>query len=332
MVDSARTTTETTGGTAGWPSPPTSEHRRAVKAVIPAAGLATRFLPATKAVPKELLPVVDRPVLEYIVEEAAHAGITDVLLITGRGKTSMVDHFDRRPDLEARLIEKGDEERLAAIRRPTELAEIYTCRQPEPLGLGHAVGIGESHIGGEPFVVLLGDEFVDESSPLLPAMVDLQARTGGIVLAFIEVEPDEVRRYGIASVEPAEPGLSDVGQDVVRVTGLVEKPSREEAPSNLAVVGRYVLPPTIFNAIKRIKPGSGGEIQLTDAMALLLAEGTPVHGVIYRGIRYDTGQPLGYLQAVVQLASLRPDIGPAFTTWLRGFVDALGGSEDSAGS
>jgi UTP--glucose-1-phosphate uridylyltransferase len=163
-------------------------------------------------------------------------------------------------------------------------------------------------------------------------MVDLQARTGGIVLAFIEVEPDEVRRYGIASVEPAEPGLSDVGQEVVRVTGLVEKPSREEAPSNLAVVGRYVLPPTIFNAIKRIKPGSGGEIQLTDAMALLLAEGTPVHGVIYRGIRYDTGQPLGYLQAVVQLASLRPDIGPAFTTWLRGFVDALGGSEDSAGS
>ncbi|MGC9667931.1 UTP--glucose-1-phosphate uridylyltransferase [Planosporangium sp. 12N6] len=309
-----------------------SEHRRAVKAVIPAAGLATRFLPATKAVPKELLPVVDRPVLEYIVEEAAHAGITDVLLITGRGKTSMVDHFDRRPDLEARLIEKGDEERLAAVKRPSELAEIYTCRQHEPLGLGHAVGSGESHVAGEPFAVLLGDEFVDESSPLLPAMLDLQARTGGIVLAFIEVEPDEVRRYGIASIEPAEPGLPDLGHEVVRVTGLVEKPTPEAAPSNLAVVGRYVLPPTIFDAIKRTEPGSGGEIQLTDAMALLLAEGTPVHGVIYRGIRYDTGQPLGYLQAVVQLATLRADIGPAFKTWLRGFVDAIDDSEGSAES
>jgi UTP--glucose-1-phosphate uridylyltransferase len=320
MVDSVRTPTETPGGS----SPSISEHPRAVKAVIPAAGLATRFLPATKAVPKELLPVVDRPVLQYIVEEAANAGISDILLITGRGKTSMVDHFDSRPDLEARLIEKGDDERLAAVKRPSELAEIYTCRQHEPLGLGHAVGVGESHVSGEPFAVLLGDEFVDESEPLLPAMLELQARTGGIVLAFIEVEPDEVRRYGIASVAPAEAGLQDVGHEVVRVTGLVEKPSREEAPSNLAVVGRYVLPPAIFNAIKRIKPGSGGEIQLTDAMALLLAEGTPVHGVIYRGTRYDTGQPLGYLQAVVELAAKRPDIGPAFSAWLRGFVDTIG--------
>ncbi|GAA1805492.1 UTP--glucose-1-phosphate uridylyltransferase [Planosporangium flavigriseum] len=326
MVDSVRTTTEAPGG----PSQSTSEQHRAVKAVIPAAGLATRFLPATKAVPKELLPVVDRPVLQYIVEEAANAGITDILLITGRGKTSMVDHFDSRPDLEARLREKGDDERLAAVKRPSELADIYTCRQHEPLGLGHAVGVGESHVAGEPFAVLLGDEFVDESEPLLPAMLELQARTGGIVLAFLEVEPDEVRRYGIASVEPAESGLPDVGQEVVRVTGLVEKPTPEEAPSNLAVLGRYVLPPTIFSAIKRVKPGSGGEIQLTDAMALLLAEGTPVHGVIYRGTRYDTGQPLGYLQAVVQLASQRRDIGPDFTAWLRRFVEAIGDSEGSA--
>src|SRR3954447_8694655 len=219
-------------------------NRRAVKAVIPAAGLATRFLPATKAVPKELLPVVDRPVLQYIVEEAAASGIRDILLVTGRGKTSMVDHFDRRPDLEARLIEKGDDDRLAAVIRPSELAEIYTCRPPEPLGLGHAVGIGESHIGGEPFAVLLGDEFTDETSPLLPAMLDLQARTGGIVLAFIEVEPEETRRYGIASVAP-----SDLGEDIVEVTGLVEKPSPEEAPSNLAVLGRYILPASIFEAI-----------------------------------------------------------------------------------
>src|SRR5690242_13036378 len=194
--------------------------RRAVKAVIPAAGLATRFLPATKAVPKELLPVVDRPVLQYIVEEAAAAGITDVLLITGRGKTSMVDHFDRRPDIEARLEEKGDLETLAEVRRTSELADIYTCRQGEPLGLGHAVGVAASHIGDNPFAVLLGDEFVDEEQPLLPSMLDLQSRTGGIVLAFVEVQPAETARYGIASVRP-----SDYGDDIVEVIGLVEKPA-----------------------------------------------------------------------------------------------------------
>src|SRR4051794_25582392 len=179
MVDSVRTSMDTAGSAGGGSRPSPSPHRRAVKAVIPAAGLATRFLPATKAVPKELLPVVDRPVLEYIVEEAAKSGITDILLITGRGKTSMVDHFDRRPDLEARLLEKGDEARLAAVIRPSELAEIFPCRQPEPLGLGHAVGIGESHVGNEPFAVLLGDEFMDVSAPVLPGMLDLQARTGG---------------------------------------------------------------------------------------------------------------------------------------------------------
>jgi UTP--glucose-1-phosphate uridylyltransferase len=289
--------------------------RRAVKAVIPAAGLATRFLPATKAVPKELLPVVDRPVLQYIVEEAAAAGITDVLLVTGRGKTSMVDHFDRRPDVEARLEEKGDTERLAAVRRTSELADIYTCRQGEPLGLGHAVGTAASHIGDNPFAVLLGDEFVDEDDPLLPGMLDLQAQTGGIVLAFLEVDPSETSRYGIASVRP-----SQFGEDIVEVTGLVEKPSPEEAPSNLAVLGRYILPPSIFDAIRDTKPGSGGEIQLTDAMAALLANGTPVHGIVYRGHRYDTGMPLGYLQAVVQLAVKRPDLGPEFRAWLRDFV------------
>jgi len=290
--------------------------RRAVKAVIPAAGLATRFLPATKAVPKELLPVVDRPVLQYIVEEAAAAGITDVLLVTGRGKTSMVDHFDRRPDVEARLEEKGDKERLAAVRRTSELADIYTCRQGEPLGLGHAVGVAASHIGDNAFAVLLGDEFVEEDQPLLPAMLDLQAETGGIVLAFIEVAPEETSRYGIASVE-AEEG-SDA--DVVKVTGLVEKPSPAEAPSNLAVVGRYVLPASIFEAIQNTKPGSGGEIQLTDAMAQLLADGVPVHGIIYRGHRYDTGMPLGYLQSVVQLACKRADLGAEFRQWLGEFV------------
>jgi UTP--glucose-1-phosphate uridylyltransferase len=289
--------------------------RRAVKAVIPAAGLATRFLPATKAVPKELLPVVDRPVLQYIVEEAAAAGIGDVLLVTGRGKTSMVDHFDRRPDVEARLEEKGDLERLAEVRRTSEIADIYTCRQGEPLGLGHAVGMAASHVGDNAFAVLLGDEFVDVEDPLLPSMLDLQARTGGIVLAFVEVSPQETNRYGIASV-----GESEYGTDIVTVTGLVEKPAPEDAPSNLAVLGRYILPPTIFDAIANTKPGSGGEIQLTDAMAALLADGTPVHGIIYRGLRYDTGMPLGYLQAVVQLAVKRPDLGNEFRQWLSDFV------------
>jgi UTP--glucose-1-phosphate uridylyltransferase len=294
--------------------------RRAVKAVIPAAGLATRFLPATKAVPKELLPVVDRPVLQYIVEEAAAAGITDVLLVTGRGKTSMVDHFDRRPDVEARLEEKGDLERLAEVRRTSEIADIYTCRQGEPLGLGHAVGVAAAHIGDNAFAVLLGDEFVDLEEPLLPSMLDLQAETGGIVLAFVEVKPEETNRYGIASVSP-----SDRGEDIVEVTSLVEKPAPEDAPSNLAVLGRYILPTTIFDAIQNTKPGSGGEIQLTDAIAQLLADGTPVHGIIYRGHRYDTGMPLGYLQAVVQLAVKRADLGAEFREWLSEFVGSTKG-------
>lgn len=299
---------------------------RAVKAVIPAAGLATRFLPATKAVPKEMLNVVDRPVLQYIVEEAADAGLRDVLLITGRGKTSIVEHFDRQPYLESRLEARGDHARLAEVLRTSELAEIYTCRQGEPLGLGHAISYAESHVGQEPFAVLLGDEFVEIRKPLLPAMIELQSRTGGIVLALIEVSWEQTSRYGIASVDTAQPELISAISGVpgvsepFRVTGLVEKPPADRAPSNLAVVGRYILPTEIFDAIRRIKPGAGGEIQLTDAMALLLSEGVPVHGLVYRGVRYDTGLPLGYLQAVVQLAALRPDLGPEFQAWLKEYV------------
>lgn len=287
---------------------------RATKAVIPAAGLATRFLPASKAVPKELFPVVDKPALQYIVEEAAGAGVSDVLLITGRGKSSMVDHFDRRLDLEAVLEAKGDTARLTAVREPGEMVALHSCRQPEPLGLGHAVSCAEDHVGNVPFVVMLGDDLIDERDPLLPTMLDLQAETGGIVLALLEVPWEEVHKYGVASVEPTD------HKDVVRVTGLVEKPPREEAPSNLTVVGRYVLPAAIFDAIRRTKPDRRGEIQLTDAMALLLAEGTPVHGVIVRGRRYDTGNPTGYLKAVVQLACARDDIGPDFRAWLAQWV------------
>ncbi len=291
------------------------QRRRATKAVIPAAGLATRFLPASKAVPKELFPVVDQPALQYIVEEAAGAGITDVLLITGRGKSSMVDHFDRRPDLEMVLENKGDTDRLEAVRRPGDLVAIHSSRQQEPLGLGHAVGCAEDHVGTSPFAVMLGDDLIDERDPLLTTMLDLQEETGGIVLALIEVPWDEVHKYGVASVEETD------RPDVVRIRALVEKPSREEAPSNLTVVGRYVLPAAIFDAIRRTEPGRGGEIQLTDAMALLLDGGTPVHGVVFRGRRYDTGDPTGYLKAVVQLACARADLGPAFREWLQQFVD-----------
>lgn len=288
---------------------------------MPAAGLSTRFLPATKVVPKPMLPVVDRPVLQYIVEDAAAAGITDILLVTGRGKTAMVEHFDRQPELEARLEAKGDAARLAAVRRLPELAQIFTRRQPEILGLGHAVSYAESHIGDRPFAVLLADEFTDESTPLLPRMLDLQAATGGIVLGFVEVPDDQVNRYGIASVAPADPALGDP-EHTVAVTGLVEKPAPDQAPSNLAVIGRYVLPSGIFDALRRTKPGSGGEIQLTDAMQLMLEEGTPVHGIIYRGVRYDTGVPLGYLQAVVQLACRHEQLGDEFRQWLEEFVRA----------
>jgi UTP--glucose-1-phosphate uridylyltransferase len=288
---------------------------RARKAVIPAAGLATRFLPASKAVPKELFPVVDRPALQYIVEEAAAAGISDILLITGRGKSSIVDHFDRRLDLENQLEAKGDTERLESVRHPTELASIHSSRQQEALGLGHAVLCAEDHVGSSPFAVMLGDDLIDERHPVLPRMLDLQAASGGIVLLLMEVPWEEVHKYGVASVEKTEE------PDVVRVTGLVEKPAREEAPSNLTVVGRYVLPASIFQAIRRTPPGRGGEIQLTDAMAQMMDDGAPVHGLVFRGRRYDTGQPEGYLKAVVQLACAREDIGPAMREWLIGYVD-----------
>ncbi|CAM3314125.1 UTP--glucose-1-phosphate uridylyltransferase [Stackebrandtia soli] len=293
--------------------PQTERKKRVIKAVIPAAGMATRFLPATKAVPKELFPVIDKPVLQHIVEEAAAANIHDVLLVTGRGKTSMVDHFDRRPDLEQRLIDRGDDARLKAIMEPADLAEIYTCRQAEPLGLGHAVSYAEAHIDGGPFVVMLADEFADPGEKLLPRMIDLQASTGGVVLALLEVPREHVNRYGVAAVERGD------DPDVVTVTDLVEKPEVDQAPSNLILIGRYVLPSAIFDAIRETPPGRGGEIQLTDAMARLLADGVPVHGIIFRGKRHDTGEPGGYLQTIVELAFQRDDLA-SFKDWLIDFV------------
>lgn len=290
------------------------------KAVIPAAGLGTRFLPAAKAVPKELLPVVDKPAIEYVVEEAIAAGLDDVLVVTGRRKGALADHFDRNVELEEALAAKGDEARLASIRGQHELGTMHYVRQGEPRGLGHAVLCGAEHVGAEPFAVLLGDDLIDPRDPVLPRMVEVRQRYGGSVVALLEVEPDQVPMYGCAAV--AETG----DPDVVRVTGLVEKPPVGESPSRLAVIGRYVLAPEVFEVLRGTPPGHGGEIQLTDALRVLAERdhaGGPVHGVLFRGRRYDTGDKLAYLTAIVRLACERPDLGPAFGRWLREYVATM---------
>ncbi len=290
---------------------------RTRKAVIPAAGLGTRFVPATKSVPKELLPLVDKPVLQYIVEEAAAAGLDDVHLVTSRGKSAMVEHFDRAPELEAALEAKGDITRLTLVRQASQLAAISTARQHVARGLGHAVLCAAAHVGRESFAVLLGDDLIDVRTPLLPTMIALQQEHGGIVLALTEVPREIVNRYGIASVQPTP------RPDVVRITALVEKPDPAVAPSTLAVIGRYILPPGIFDVLRQTPPGAGGEIQLTDAMATMVASGTPVHGVIFTGRRFDTGDRGDYLKAVVELACERPDLGPEFRSWLKTYVRTL---------
>jgi UTP--glucose-1-phosphate uridylyltransferase len=286
---------------------------RVTKAVIPAAGLGTRFLPATKASPKEMLPVVDKPAIQYVVEEAARAGLTDVIIVNGRGKNAIEDHFDRAFELEATLERKGDEERLALVRASTDLADVHFVRQGEPRGLGHAVLCAAAHVGDQPFAVLLGDDLIDPRDPLLDPMIGVQATHGGSVVALLEVPREQVSMYGCAAVD------GDGDGDVVRVTGLVEKPDIAEAPSNLAVIGRYVLSPSVFEQLRKTEPGRGGEIQLTDAMQALIAD-EPMHGVVFRGRRYDTGDRADYLKAVVRLAVERPDIGPDFLAWLRTYV------------
>ncbi|RYV50387.1 UTP--glucose-1-phosphate uridylyltransferase GalU [Pengzhenrongella frigida] len=293
------------------------------KAVIPAAGLGTRFLPATKSTPKEMLPVVDKPAIQYVVEEAVAAGLDDILMITGRSKRSLADHFDAAPELEASLEAKGDTERLALVRASTDLADVHFVRQRQPKGLGHAVLCAKRHVGDEAFAVLLGDDLIDRRDPILPAMVALQERTGGSVIALLEVDPDQIHLYGCAAAEPLEGG----GSDEVRITGLVEKPDTADAPSNLAIIGRYVLNPAVFRVLEDTAPGRGGEIQLTDALATLagmpVEQGGGVYGVIFRGRRYDTGDRLDYLKAVVRIAADRPDLGPEFRRWLAEYVPSL---------
>ncbi|WP_405897719.1 UTP--glucose-1-phosphate uridylyltransferase GalU [Streptomyces sp. NBC_00727] len=291
--------------------------RKIQKAVIPAAGLGTRFLPATKATPKEMLPVVDKPAIQYVVEEAAAAGLSDVLMITGRNKRALEDHFDRNYELESALTRKGDAQRLVRVQESSDLATMHYVRQGDPRGLGHAVLCAEPHVGDEPFAVLLGDDLIDPRDPLLTRMTEIREREGGSVVALMEVAPEQSHLYGCAAVEPTPDG------DVVRVTGLVEKPDPGDAPSNLAVIGRYVLDPAVFGVLRETEPGRGGEIQLTDALQQLAADeklGGPVHGVVFRGRRYDTGDRGDYLRAIVRLACEREDLGPDFRTWLRDYV------------
>jgi len=285
-----------------------------MKAVIPAAGLGTRFLPATKATPKEMLPVVDKPAIQYVVEEAARAGLDDVLIVTGRNKKSLEDHFDRVVELEQALEAKGDTARLELVRAASDIATLHYVRQGDPKGLGHAVLVAAEHVGHEPFAVLLGDDLIDPRDPLLEVMIAVQEREGGSVIALMEVPPSAISLYGCAAVDP-------VAGDVVRITGLVEKPPADSAPSNLAVLGRYVLSPSVFDLLRTTAPGHGGEIQLTDALQQLIAT-EPVHGVVFRGRRYDTGDRLDYLKSVVQLAAEREDIGPPLVAWLRGWLEA----------
>ncbi|MGH3341398.1 MAG: UTP--glucose-1-phosphate uridylyltransferase [Carbonactinosporaceae bacterium] len=289
------------------------------KALVPAAGLGTRFLPAVKATPKEMLPVVDKPAIQYVVEEAAAAGLRDVLMVTGRGKRPLEDHFDRAYELEEALAAKGDEQRLDAVRRSSELATIHYVRQGDPRGLGHAVLCGADHIGDAPFAVLLGDDLIDPRDPLLPRMIDVQRRHGGSVVALLEVEPELIHLYGSAAITPTD------DPDVFRLGGLVEKPDPSAAPSNYAVIGRYILHPAVFEVIRHTPPGRGGEIQLTDALRELAErdreQGGPVHGVVFRGRRYDTGDKMDYLRTIVRLACEREDLGPDFRSWLKTFVD-----------
>jgi UTP--glucose-1-phosphate uridylyltransferase len=302
----------------------TSPARAVTKAVIPAAGLGTRFLPATKATPKEMLPIVDKPAIEYVVEEAVAAGLDDILMITGRGKRTLEDHFDRAYELEEALAEKGDTDRLKAVRESSNLGSVHYVRQGDPRGLGHAVLVAEQHVGDQPFAVLLGDDLIDPRDPLLVPMIDVQCKYGGSVVALIEVDPALVSMYGCAAIESTEDA------DVVTVTDLVEKPDRDDAPSNLAIIGRYVLAPEIFPALHRTEPGRGGEIQLTDGLRLLAHEGQPMHGVLFRGRRYDTGDRGDYLRTVVRLAAERSDLGPDFRAFLREFVAALPPENDDA--
>lgn len=294
------------------------------KAVVPVAGLGTRFLPATKVTPKVMLPVVDKPAIQYVVEEAVAAGLGNVLLITGDGQQSIAEHFERALDLEARLAARGNQRALAAVRAPTELARVSYVRQDSPRGLGHAVLCAADHVGDEPFAVLLGDDLIAPRDDLLSRMIAARQRYGGSIVALMEIPADQVSAYGCAAFKPTE------DQDIVAITDLVEKPDQSEAPSNWIVIGRYICDAAIFPVLRETPAGRGGEIQLTDALRTLAvadrdacSDGGGVHGVLFRGRRYDTGNKQDFLRTTVEFACARPDLAPDFVPWLREFLRTL---------
>jgi len=296
------------------------------KAVIPAAGLGTRFLPATKAQPKEMLPVVDKPAIQYVVEEAVRAGIRDILIITGRGKRSLEDHFDRSFELEHYLEAAGKFELLKEMREIADMADIHYVRQGEPRGLGHAVSVAREHVSGEPFVVLLGDDIMAADSTVLCDMLGVYDRHASSVVALKEFPLENISSYGCVRYESVDENLGPSGPlsgDLVRVLDIVEKPAPEAAPSNLAVMGRYVLTPEIFDVLEQVAPGAGGEIQLTDAMAMLLTD-QAIYGHVFEKGRFDVGDKLDYLRATVELAIDRDDLGPQFRSFLADLVQRKG--------
>jgi UTP--glucose-1-phosphate uridylyltransferase len=269
--------------------------------------------------PKEMLPVVDKPAIQYVVEEAVAAGLTDVLLITGRNKSALENHFDRATELEATLEQKGDTDRLKKVEFSNDLADVHYVRQGDPRGLGHAVLRARMHVGNQPFAVLLGDDLIDARDVLLERMIEVAGEKGATVIALLEVDPSVAHMYGVATIEKT------AEEDVVRITSLVEKPAPGTAPSNFAVIGRYVLQPEIFDVLEHTEPGKGNEIQLTDALLTLAEKNIAggVYGVVFRGRRYDTGDRLDYIKAIVQLAVERHDLGPELRPWLKNFANTL---------
>lgn len=280
------------------------------RAVFPAAGLGTRFLPATKAMPKEMLPLVDKPLIQYVVEEAVESGVRDIILITGRGKNAIEDHFDVAFELERTLEKRGNTDQLVTAQQISSLANIAYVRQKQALGLGHAVLMAESLVGNEPFAVLLGDDIIDSKVPCLKQMIDVYERYDGApVLAVQEVEGEAISRFGVIAGTEVEP-------NVIRIHDMVEKPRAEEAPSNLAIIGRYILVPEVFPFLRATRAGVGGEIQITDALRKLAAE-RPFYGYRFEGKRHDAGDKLGFLKATVEFALKRKDLGDEFRDYLK---------------
>lgn len=284
------------------------------KAVFPAAGLGTRFLPATKAQPKEMLPLVDKPLIQYGVEEVMHSGIQNIIIVTGRGKSSIEDHFDVSFELEQLLESRGKKDMLAAVRSVSDMIDICYVRQKEALGLGHAVLRAKELVGHEPFAVVLSDDVIDAEVPCIRQLLDVYEYFGASVLALMEVPNDSISSYGVVDAEPvAHNGSRD---RLYRIRNMVEKPKASEAPSNLAIIGRYILTPEIFSSIEAVEPGSGGEIQLTDGLRHLLRN-RPIYGYKFDGARYDAGDKLGFLKATVEFALKRYDLGGPFREYLQ---------------